>query len=46
MVDDLVGAGDGTTGHGVVGGDEERTSPETEMVRLAASSPVEATKGT
>jgi hypothetical protein len=33
-------------GHGVAGGDEERTSPEPEMARLATTSPGEARKET
>jgi hypothetical protein len=41
MVDDLV-----RDGHDVPGGDEERTSPKPEVVRLAMTSPVEARKGT
>jgi hypothetical protein len=46
MVDDLAGDGDGAASRGVVGGDEERTSLETEVTRLAAASPAEARKGT
>jgi hypothetical protein len=46
MVDNLIGDGDGTTDCGVAGGDEERTSPEPRMVRLAATTPTEVRKGT
>jgi hypothetical protein len=46
MVDDFVGDEDGVAGRDVAGGDEERTSPEPGMVRLAAASPTEARKGT
>jgi hypothetical protein len=46
MVDDLTGDGDGAAGCSVVGEDEERTSPELGMARLAAASSAEAGKGT
>jgi hypothetical protein len=45
MVDDLTGDEDGMAGKGIGGGDEERTSPEPRMVRLAAASSAEARKG-
>jgi hypothetical protein len=44
MVDDLTGGGDAATGRGVIGGDEERTSPKPRTAWLAAASPMEARK--
>jgi hypothetical protein len=46
MVDDLAGDRDGVAGRSVVGGDKERTSPETGTARLATASPAETRKGT
>jgi hypothetical protein len=46
MVDDLAGDEDGAAGRSVVGGDEERTSPEPGMPRLAVTLPAEVKKGT
>jgi hypothetical protein len=46
MVDDLVGDRDDAAGCGITGGEEERMSLEPGTERLAATSPVEARKGT
>jgi hypothetical protein len=46
MVDDLAGYEDGAVSLRVIGGDEERTSPELRTARLDAASPTEARKET